>query len=79
MALPMLMERGRQCTKNWIVVFSCCVRSLDSTLPASQVESQETHVSLVTGTHCDQQRNASAASAAAATHSSWIATQIQLL
>lgn len=35
MALPMLMDRGRHCTRNWMALFSCCVRSLDSTLPAN--------------------------------------------
>ena len=35
MALPMLIERGRHCTRNWMALFSCCVRSLDNTLPAA--------------------------------------------
>ena len=34
MALPWGTERGRQCTRNWMAVFSWLVRSRLSTLPA---------------------------------------------
>ena len=34
MALPMGTESGRHSTMNWMAVFSCAVRSRDSTLPA---------------------------------------------
>ena len=34
MALPIGTDSGLQATRNWMAVFSCAVRSRDSTLPA---------------------------------------------